>query len=93
MPVPLLQANGDYYQWPKSWTYESDKDSNGWPSSTTKPVSPTTSCCEQGLRGVNDYKRTSYSTRTISRGATQIYNLENNPGGFPFWLSYPTDPL
>ncbi|MDB6084431.1 MAG: TonB-dependent receptor [Gammaproteobacteria bacterium] len=93
MPVPLLQANGDFYQWPKSWTYESDKDSN-WMAIVDyeSRFNDYMVLRNKIFGGVNDYKRTSYSNPLYQQSATQIYNLENTPNGYPFWLSYPNGP-
>jgi iron complex outermembrane receptor protein len=93
MPVPLLQSNGGFYQWPKSWTYESDKDSN-WMAIVDYEARFNDYIVLRNkiFGGVNDYKRTSYSNPLYQQSATQIYNLENNPSGYPFWLSYPNGP-
>jgi len=93
MPVPLLQTNGDFYQWPKSWTYESDKDSN-WMAIVDYEARFNDYIVLRNkiFGGVNDYKRTSYSNLLYQQSATQIYNLENTPSGYPFWLSYPNGP-
>jgi iron complex outermembrane recepter protein len=93
MPVPLLQTNGNFYQWPKSWTYENDKDSN-WMAIVDYEARFTDNIVLRNkiFGGVNDYKRTSYSNPIYQQSATQIYNLENTPSGYPFWLSYPNGP-
>jgi outer membrane receptor protein involved in Fe transport len=93
MPVPLLQTNGDFYQWPKSWTYESDKDSN-WMAIVDYEARFNDYMVLRNkiFGGANDYKRTSYSNPLYQQSETQIYNLENTPGGYPFWLSYPNGP-
>ncbi|HEY4443860.1 MAG TPA: TonB-dependent receptor [Steroidobacteraceae bacterium] len=93
MPVPLLQANGNYYQWPYSWTYEDNNDSN-WLAilDYDLPLSGGIEFRNKVFGGVNDYRRTSYSNPLFQQSATQPYNLENTPSGFPFWLSYPNGP-
>jgi iron complex outermembrane recepter protein len=93
MPVPLLQTNGKYFQWPNSWTYEYDKDSN-WMAIVDYAFHFTDYIVVRNkiFGGVNDYKRTSFSNPLDQWNATQLYNLENTPFGFPFWLSYPNGP-
>jgi len=102
IPVDLLNANGGFYQWPLDYTYEHDADTNylGILSFTNK-FSDHVLFEQKLFAGVNDYKRTSFSNpafqegATLPDGSTQIYNLENNPTGFPFWLnrsSYPNGP-
>jgi iron complex outermembrane receptor protein len=93
MPVDLLQSNGGFYQWPLSWTYEANKDSN-WMAIVDYEAhfSDFVVMRNKVFGGVNDYKRTSYSNPIYQQSATQIYNLENTPSGFPFWLSYPNGP-
>lgn len=93
MPVPLLQANGNYYQWPYSYTYEDNNDSN-WMAilDYDLPLSNSIEFRNKVFGGVNDYRRTSFSNPAFQQSATQPYNLENTPSSFPFWLSYPNGP-
>jgi iron complex outermembrane receptor protein len=94
MPVPLLETNGDYYQWPKSWTYEYDKNTN-WLAIADylAHLSDSVLVRNKIFGGASDYKRTSFSNPAYQESATQIYNLENDPvGGSPptFWLPNPS---
>lgn len=93
MPVALLQANGGYYQWPYSWTYEDDNDTN-WIAilDYQLPIASNIIFRNKVFGGINDYRRTSYSNPADQQSATQPYNLENDPSSFPFWLSYPNGP-
>ncbi len=94
MPVPLLQQNGGYYQWPKSWTYEFDTDTN-WMAVVDYKAQLADDITLQNkvFGGYNNYQRTSYSNPLYQQSATQPYVLENTPSGYPFWLSYPNGPF
>ncbi len=93
MPVALLQSHGGFYQWPENYTYEADKDSN-WMAIVDYQmrIDDVVALSNKLFGGVNDYKRTSFSNPVDQQSATQIYNLENTPSSFPFWLSYPNGP-
>ncbi len=93
MPVALLQANGGYYQWPLSTTYEDNNDSN-WMAilDYQLPFSDTVVFRNKVFGGTNDYRRTSYSNPALQQSATQPYVLENTPSNSAFWLSYPNGP-
>jgi iron complex outermembrane receptor protein len=93
MPVPLLQANGGYYQWPVSETFEDDNDTN-WLAvlDYQLPITSTIAFRNKVFGGINDYRRTSYSNPADQESATQPYNLENDPSSSSYWLSYPNGP-
>ncbi len=94
MPVPLLQQNGNYFQWPLDWTYEKDSDTSYMGILDYKlKISPIFSFENKIFGGNNDYRRTSYSNPAFQGSATQPYNLENDPSSFPFWIYfYPNGP-
>jgi iron complex outermembrane receptor protein len=93
MPVALLAANGGYYQWPLSWTYEDNNDANWFTVVDYQlPFSSTIVFRNKAYGGKNDYRRTSYSNPADQQSATQPYVLENTPSGSAFWLGYPNPP-
>ena len=93
MPLPLLQQNGGYYQWPLDVTYEKDKDTSYMGILEYKiALTPHITFDNKIFGGNNDYRRTSYSNPNDQESASnpfQPYNLENDPSTFAFWLSSP----
>lgn len=93
MPAPLQQQFGRSYQWPLDYTNAPIKDTN-WMDIVdfSSTLSDSLTFRNKLFFGRNEYLRTSFSNPLFQQSATQPYNLEDNPNGFPFWLSYPNGP-
>ena len=98
MPAQLLQANGGFYQWPSSVSYEKDKDtrflgivyfSAPWGSHVIVD--------NKVFGGFYDYTRTSYANPAYDESASQPYKLWSQSTGCAYWLAscygpYPNGP-
>lgn len=86
MPTPLLQANGGYWQWPKSVAYEDDHDQRYMAIlDFSAPLSRNVTFDNKVFGGYNGYVRTSYANPADDESATQPYDLYSQSTGFPFW--------
>lgn len=86
MPVPLLQANGGYWQWPKSVAYEQDNDRRYMAIlDFNAPLNRDVTFDSKVFGGYNGYVRTSYANPAYDESATQPYELYSQSTGFPYW--------
>jgi iron complex outermembrane receptor protein len=86
MPVPLLQANGGFYQWPSSVAYENDKDSEYMAIIDVKfQLAKNINFDQKFFAADNNYVRTSYANPADYESATQPYELYNQGSTSYFW--------
>jgi len=90
MPVPLLQQNGGYYQYPTSVDYEHSRD-NEWTAiiDYKAVISPIATFDSKFFGGGQDFLRTSYGNpAAVNNG----YVLPDAPSKHAYWESYPLGP-
>ena len=93
MPVPLLQANGGYWQWPRSVDYEDDSDQRIMGIlDFSLPLASNITFDSKVFGGYNNYVRTSYANPADDESATQPYELYSQSSGSAYWLYYPDGP-
>jgi iron complex outermembrane recepter protein len=86
MPVPLLQENGGYYQYPTSVAYENDKDSEYMAIIDAKfQIAKGIDFDQKFFAGDNNYLRTSFANPADYESATQPYELFNQGTTSFFW--------
>lgn len=86
-PVALIAQYGRSYQWPKSWAYSFNDDTNFLTVVGYKTkVSDVVSYDGKFYGGMNDYKRTSYSNPAERQSGTQPYYLPNQSTGYAWWI-------
>jgi iron complex outermembrane recepter protein len=86
MPVPLLQSNGGYYQYPSSVAYENDKDSEYMAIIDAKfQLAKNITFDQKFFAGDNNYLRTSYANPADYESKTQPYELYNQGTTSYYW--------
>jgi iron complex outermembrane receptor protein len=90
MPVPLLQQNGGFYQYPLNEANESAKDTEymfilGYKAN----LSPNVTFENKFFAGGQNFLRTSYANPADSNSP---YELPNQAENEDFWLFYPSGP-
>jgi outer membrane receptor protein involved in Fe transport len=89
MPVPLLQANGGYYQWSPSVAYENDKDSEYMGIIDVHfRLSSNINFDQKFFAGDNNYRRASYANPADYESKTQPYELYSQGEGYDWKPSY-----
>jgi outer membrane receptor protein involved in Fe transport len=93
MPVPLLQANGGYYQYPDSVAYEKDRDAQYLIILDYKAqLASNITFDNKVFTGGQNYRRTSYANPIDDESAAQPYELYSQSTGSAYWLYYPSGP-
>ena len=87
MPEALIGQHGWDYQWPTSWAYSFNDDTNmlaivGYSSK----INDVLSVDAKFFGASNDYRRTSFANPDHLKSATQPYELPNKPTGYAWWL-------
>jgi outer membrane receptor protein involved in Fe transport len=86
MPVPLLQANGGYFQYPTSEAFENDRDSEYMAILDVRaPITSKITLDQKFFAGDNNYLRTSYANPADYESAAQPYELYNQGTTSYFW--------
>jgi outer membrane receptor protein involved in Fe transport len=94
MPVAILRRDGAEAQWPSSYAYENDNDSN-WMGIIDfhAQLAPNISFDNKVFGGINDYVRVSYANPAHSESATQPYELPNQAATYDYWIYFPNGPF
>jgi outer membrane receptor protein involved in Fe transport len=86
MPVPLLQANGGYYQYSPSVAYENDKDSEYLAIVDAHfRLNKIVDFDQKFFAGDNNYHRVSFANPADYESASQPYELYSQGGTSYFW--------
>ena len=90
MPVPLLQANGKFYQYPTSVDNQTAKDDESMVILDDKAVlSPSVVFDNKVFAGTQDFRRTSYGNPA---DANSPYELPDQAEDYNYWIYYPNGP-
>jgi iron complex outermembrane receptor protein len=93
MPVPLLQQNGGFYQYPVNVAYEQLHDSRFMGILDFKSqLAPNITFDNKLYGSTNDLGRETYANPAFNESKTQPYELYNQGESSAFWLSYPNGP-
>ena len=93
IPIPLLLQYGSTYQWPADVEHHEIADTSselilGYKTQFSSNIV----FDNKFFVSYDDYQRTSFSNPADQQSATQPYQLDDTPNGYPFWLNSPGYP-